>query len=87
MRVKFYEESEGQTSANRLIFVIGSFWVMLMCSIFAIKGIEINSIATFFAETFVPLAGLKVGQKFFEGKPTQDNTPIDPPVDDSKKDV
>lgn len=64
----FFQESPGQNSATRLIFVIGSIWAMGMSVYFAFNGTEPATILAFFAGAEGSMAGLKLGQKVMEGK-------------------
>ncbi len=75
----FWEESPGNQSANRLIFIIGSFWAMALTTVLAIKfKKEVVDLIALFSALEGLLIGLKVGQKAMEnknGKPI-DNTDI-----------
>ena len=64
----FLSESTGVSSAARLIFVIGSVWTMLLCSFFAIKGIEPVTLVIVFSSMEAVWIGLKLGQKPMEQK-------------------
>ncbi len=66
--IGFFEEDANTRSATRLIFVIGSFWNMILCSYLAIKQIAPGTIIAVFSGVEGVLAGLKLGQKAMELK-------------------
>lgn len=68
MKTGYFDEAPGVKSANRLIFVFGSFWNILLSTYFALKGIEPSVILAFFAGIEGTLTGLKLGQKYMEKK-------------------
>jgi len=71
MKIGFLEESEGVRSATRLIFVIGSFWAMVLCSYLAINGLVWTAILSLFSGIIGVLGGIKLGQRAMEDKPTE----------------
>jgi len=68
MKTGFLEESGGNKSANRLVFVVGSFWNFLLCSYFALQSVDPTTILAVFAGIEGALTGLKLGQKVMEKK-------------------
>lgn len=74
--VKFWEEEAGQQSSTRLIFLIGSVWLMGITTYMATKpNASAMELAAFFTGIFVVLAGSKLVQKGQEAKP---DLPKDP---------
>lgn len=71
MKTGFFEESPGIKSSNRLIFVIGSMWNMLLCSYLAYRSIDPLVILSTYSGIQAVLIGLKLGQKAMESKPEQ----------------
>lgn len=67
-KIGFFEEGPEQKSSNRLIFVVGSFWVMALTSYLAIKGVEWVGLLSMFTGMIATLGGIKVAQKTMEGK-------------------
>jgi hypothetical protein len=63
-----FQESEGVSSSNRLIFVIGSIWAMAICTYLTIKGIEPGIMLATFSGLEGVFIGLKLGQKAMENK-------------------
>jgi hypothetical protein len=79
MKTYFWEETPGNQSASRLIFMVGSVWAMAICTVLAIKFIPIGKISVaeiiaLFSAIEGLLVGLKVGQKALESNAT------DPPI-------
>jgi branched-subunit amino acid permease len=69
MKTNYLHESTGNKSSNRLIFVIGSFWVMIMTTGLAfISKAEIPLLIAFYTSIQGVLIGLKLGQKPMESK-------------------
>lgn len=64
----FFQEKEGQNSATRLIFVLGSLWTMIMGSFFAIQGTEAPIVLMFMSGSQATFGGIKLGQKIMENK-------------------
>ena len=68
----FFEEAPGDRSANRLIFIIGYFWLMATTTMIILlksfKGLEVGwtEITVYFSTIAGILAGLKLGQKAME---------------------
>lgn len=68
-KIGFLEEEAGMRSATRLIFVVGSIWLMALTSYLTISKIAtITEAGVFFATQFALLAGSKVIQKTQEVK-------------------
>jgi alkyl hydroperoxide reductase subunit AhpC len=63
----FFEEAPQQKSANRLVFIVGSFWVMAFCSYLAVasKGNPAEVLSVYVALQGV-LTGGKLVQKNME---------------------
>lgn len=59
---KFLKDAKGNDSSNRLIFVIGSLWVMAMTTYLGFKGIEVPILIAFYSGIQAVLIGLKLGQ-------------------------
>lgn len=75
MKTMFWEESPGNQSANRLIFIIGSLWLMWLSTyIITEKLATITEVGIFFATIFGLLAGTKLVQKNMENKSTPVNS-------------
>ena len=68
MKIGFFEEEEGVKSSTRLIFIIGSFWAMLLCSYLAWRGVEWPGILALFSGLAGTLGGIKLGQTSMEKK-------------------
>ena len=69
MKIGFFEESEGVRSSTRLVFVIGSFWAMILCSYLAIFcGLAWTGILALFSGLVGTLGGIKLGQSGIESK-------------------
>lgn len=74
--VNFWEESEGEQSSTRLVFLVGSVWLMGITTYMATKpNASAMELAAFFTGIFVVLAGSKLVQKAQEAKP---DLPKDP---------
>jgi len=68
----FFKEENGVNSSTRMVFVIGSFWVMALCT-YLVMATEITPgalVATYGSPEGV-LIGLKLGQKPMEQKQKQ----------------
>lgn len=65
-KIGFFEEAEGVRSGNRLVFIFGSFFVMLLTTFFAIKDFSPIETLAFFTGAMTSLAALKVSQKYIE---------------------
>jgi uncharacterized membrane protein len=75
-KVGYTEEAPKVKSANRLIFIVGTIWAMILITVISImllllmEGITVAQLTTFicttFAALFTPIATLKVSQKFAE---------------------
>ena len=64
MKTMFWEESPGNQSANRLIFIIGSLWLMFLTTYIIVEKLTtITEVGIFFATIFGLLAGTKLIQK------------------------
>lgn len=69
-KVKFWEEEAGHQSSTRLIFLIGSVWLMGLTTYMATKpDASALELGGFFTGVFVVLAGSKLVQKAQEAKP------------------
>lgn len=70
VKIKFLQEAPNKNSANRLIFVLGSFWNMGMTTAlaFAFDGITTAGLLAFFTGVQSVFVGLKVLQKPNENK-------------------
>jgi hypothetical protein len=66
--MKFLQEKNGQSSSTRLIFFIGSIWVMLLTSYLALKGNSPGELIAIYSAIMGVLVGLKLGQKPMEVK-------------------
>ena len=64
----YLTEKNGQYSATRLIFIIGSIWNMVLCSFLVFQEIEPSSLIAVFATIEAVFVGLKLGQKPMEQK-------------------
>jgi hypothetical protein len=64
----FLKEEGGGYSSARLVFVIGSVWIMALCSYMAIKGADIPGLIALYSAIQGVLIGLKLGQKPMEEK-------------------
>jgi hypothetical protein len=71
-KVGFLQEKPGVSSINRMIFMAGSFWNMLLCSWFAIKNVDPALVLAVYSGVQGTLIGLKLGQKSME----KENKPI-----------
>jgi len=69
-KIGFLEVAEGEKSSARLIFVIGSFWNMLLCSFLAYTETEPATVIAVFSAIEGVLLGIKLGQKQMEIKTT-----------------
>lgn len=65
---KFLQDSEGNFSSGRLIFVIGSFWNMVMTTYLVFHDVEPATALAFFSGVEAVLLGLKLGQNIQEKK-------------------
>jgi hypothetical protein len=59
----FFEESPGNRSANRLIFIIGMVWLMLMCSALLVAKIATVTETTLM---FGTISGILYGGKLIQ---------------------
>jgi hypothetical protein len=74
MKTYFWEVSPGNQSANRLIFIVGTIWLMWLTTyVITNKLVTPTEGGVFFATIFALLAGAKLVQNNQEGKPLQDN--------------
>lgn len=74
--VNFWEENENEQSSTRLVFIVGSAWLMGVTTYLATKPETTPmELATFFTLIFAALAGSKLVQKGQEAKP---DLPKDP---------
>ena len=64
----YLKDTKGNDSSNRLIFVIGSIWVMAMTTYLAFKGTDVPILIAFYSGIQAVLIGLKLGQKPMEEK-------------------
>lgn len=81
MKVGFFEESEGQKSATRLVFIIGTFWAMALCTaVYFVSKPNPMELAGAFGTLIAALGGIKVIQKPFEGKNEPDAEKKSDPV-------
>ena len=70
--IGFFDESENNRSANRLIFIIGMFWLMgtitFIISLKAFKGLDVSwgDLSMFFGTIAGVLTAGKVSQKAME---------------------
>jgi len=65
----YLKEDNGRDSSTRLIFVIGSIWVMAICSYLVIANeISTGALMATFGSLMGVLIGLKLGQKPMEQK-------------------
>jgi len=65
----YLKEDNGRDSSTRLIFIIGSFWVMLMCSYLVVfTEITPGALVATYGSLEGVLIGLKLGQKPMEQK-------------------
>ena len=69
MKTGFFEEGPENKSSNRLIFIVGSSWVMCLVSFLAYKGgTDWAGLLAVFSGMIGTLGGLKLGQKAMENK-------------------
>ena len=69
IKIGFADEAPNQRSATRLIFIIGSIWVMCLCTYLAITNKATNGeIIALFGSIEGVLAGTKLLQKGMENK-------------------
>jgi hypothetical protein len=68
--MKILQEASGLQSSTRVIFVVGSFWNMIMTSAlaFASTGVKVGELIAFYTAIQAVLVGLKLGQKPMEKK-------------------
>ena len=68
--MQLLQEANGKFSSNRLIFIVGSAWNMIMVSALAFlgEGVAIAGLVSFFAAIQSVLITLKLGQKNMEAK-------------------
>jgi hypothetical protein len=66
MKIGFLEEGEGQKSATRLIFVIGSLWNMALSTYLAYKGGHAVDVLSVWGGVQAILTGGKLIQKPME---------------------
>lgn len=69
-KIGFLQEAANKNSANRLIFVVGSFWNMALTTAlaFAFEGVTIPLLLALFTGIESTLVALKVVQKPNENK-------------------
>ena len=67
-KVGFFEEAEGEKSVTRVIFFVGSLWVMGICTYLATLKVDPVQILALFSGVEGCLIGLKLGQKAMEPK-------------------
>lgn len=69
MKTAYLKEPNGQHSSTRLIFFIGSIWVMGICTYLVIThSIEAGGLVAVFGSLEGVFVGLKLGQKPMENK-------------------
>jgi len=65
----YLTEDNGERSGTRLIFIVGSFWNMLLCSYLVIFGdMQPTILIAVYGTIQGVLIGLKLGQKPMEQK-------------------
>jgi len=67
-KIGYTETSQGNKSATRLIFLIGSLWNMLLTTYLVYIKIDPAMCLAFFSGIEAVLIGLKLGQKPMENK-------------------
>jgi len=65
-KIGFLEEAEGVASSIRLIFTIGSFWNMVVCTYLVLTGAGYLALIATFTTVESALLGMKLGQKHME---------------------
>jgi hypothetical protein len=69
-KIGFFEESPGQKSSNRLIFIVGFIWLFAIITLLILrKQATIAELAILWGAISTPLIGLKLVQKKLENKP------------------
>ena len=72
--IGYLEETPGQKSVNRLVFLIGFIWLMLLTAFIvylkAFQKLEVTwtELSLFFGGTATIFSGLKLGSKALENK-------------------
>lgn len=64
----FFKDKSGQLSSTRLIFIIGSFWNLVISTVLILTGKEPVTVLAFFSGIQGVLAGTKIVQKAQENK-------------------
>jgi len=64
----FFKDKAGQLSSTRLIFIIGSFWNLVISTVLILMGKEPVTVLAFFSGIQGVLAGTKIVQKAQENK-------------------
>jgi hypothetical protein len=75
-KIGFFEETPGQESSLRLIFVAGSLWAMALVSYLAWKGVPWEGLLATFTGMMATMGGLKLGQKSMEAKAKKEITEV-----------
>ena len=72
-KIKFWEDSPGSNSSGRLIFLIGSFWNMLLTTILIFRGVEPLIAMAFFSGMQAVISGAKLYQNKQENNDNKTN--------------
>lgn len=74
----FLENNPGESSSGRLIFILGSLWLMSITTYLAIRGSDLGSLLAFYTSVQGILGGFILVHKKLENgsKPVEDKKDI-----------